>query len=281
MRLGGSVMKPYKTPSEWLGHVKELGYSAVIFPVDHTAPKQLRRDYQKCAQDNGLVIAEVGIWKNVMARDAGEQAAAFERSVRQLELAEDIGAECCVNISGSLGARWDGFHPDQDTRACYEAVVEMTQSIIDAVKPTHTKFSLEPMPWMFPESPEDYLDLIRDVDRPCFAAHLDYANMINSISRYRKSGEFIGHCFDVLGEHILSIHAKDVKIDDGHLPLNINEVPPGQGVIDYGLVLRRAHALGPDTPVVIEHLPDHEAYMAASRHVLSVAEQAGVPVVHI
>ena len=37
MRLGGSVMKPYNSPKEWLQHVKELGYSAVIFPVDSTA----------------------------------------------------------------------------------------------------------------------------------------------------------------------------------------------------------------------------------------------------
>ena len=38
MRLGGSVMKPYASPKEWLAHVKELGYSAVIFPVESTAP---------------------------------------------------------------------------------------------------------------------------------------------------------------------------------------------------------------------------------------------------
>ena len=34
MRLGGSVMKPYRNPGEWLAHVKELGYRAVTFPVD-------------------------------------------------------------------------------------------------------------------------------------------------------------------------------------------------------------------------------------------------------
>ena len=28
MRLGGSVMKPYNSPKEWLAQVKELGYSA-------------------------------------------------------------------------------------------------------------------------------------------------------------------------------------------------------------------------------------------------------------
>ena len=37
MRLGGSVMNPYNSPEEWLAQVKELGYSAVIFPVNGLA----------------------------------------------------------------------------------------------------------------------------------------------------------------------------------------------------------------------------------------------------
>ena len=33
MRLGGSVMKPYNSPKEWLAQVQELDYSAIIFPA--------------------------------------------------------------------------------------------------------------------------------------------------------------------------------------------------------------------------------------------------------
>ncbi|MBQ7306638.1 MAG: sugar phosphate isomerase/epimerase, partial [Clostridia bacterium] len=86
MRLGGSVMKPYNSPSEWLAHVKEYGYSAVIFPVDSTAPKQVWKDYLQCAKDNDLLIGEVGIWRNVMARDEKERQAALDYSYRQMEL---------------------------------------------------------------------------------------------------------------------------------------------------------------------------------------------------
>ena len=61
MRFGGSVMLPYDSPQQWLGHVKELGYSAVIFPVDSSAPRQVWRDYAACCRDNDLVIGEVGV----------------------------------------------------------------------------------------------------------------------------------------------------------------------------------------------------------------------------
>ena len=278
MRLGGSVMKPYASPKEWLQHVKELGYSAVIFPVESTAPLSVIREYEQVCRDNDLLIGEVGAWRNVMAHDEKERAANMDWNIRQLELAETVGANCCVNISGSFADMWDGYHPALDTRETWELVVENTQRIIDAVKPTHTAYSLEPMPWMVPESPEQYLQLLRDVDRPAFKVHLDYCNMLNSIERYRHASEFITKCFDLLGENIVSIHAKDALIVQGALPVNINEVMPGEGSIDLSLVTKLAHGLGDDIPVFVEHLDTHEDYLQAAAAMREAARKANVPV---
>jgi len=276
MRLGGSIMKPYDSPAQWLALVKEYGYSAVSFPVDSSAPAQVRRDYLQCIRDSGLVIGEVGIWKNVLARDEKERQAAIDYSVRQLELAEEVGANCCVNISGSVSAVWDGYHPDNASRAVYDRVVELSRQIIDRVKPTRTSYTLEPMPWMVPESPEEYLQLIRDVDRSAFRVHLDYCNMINSLDRYRDASGFIRHCFELLGGHIVSIHAKDVLLRNGALPLVIEEVQPGEGSIDLALVCAEAEKLGEDIPVFVEHLPDHASYLAAAETMREAARRAGV-----
>ena len=278
MRLGGSVMKPYNSPKEWLQHVKELGYSAVIFPVDSTASAQVIREYADVCRDNDLLIGEVGAWRNVMARDEKERAANLDWNIRQLELAETVGANCCVNISGSFADYWDGYHPDLDTRETWDLVVENTRRIIDAVQPTRTAYSLEPMPWMVPESPEQYLQLMKDIDRPAFKVHLDYCNMLNSIDRYRHASAFITHCFDLLGPYIVSIHAKDALIVQGGLPIVINEVIPGDGSLDLPLVTKLAHALGDDIPVFVEHLDTHEQYMHAANVMRQAARKAGVPV---
>ena len=278
MRLGGSVMKPYNSPKEWLAQVKELGYSAVVFPVDSTASATTIREYADVCRDNDLLIGEVGAWRNVMALDPKEREANLDWNIRQLELAETVGANCCVNISGSFAEYWDGYHPDLDTKETWDLVVSNTQRIIDAVKPTHTAYSLEPMPWMVPESPEQYLQLMKDVDRPAFKVHLDYCNMLNSIERYRHASEFITHCFELLGPHIVSIHAKDALIVQGGLPIVINEVIPGAGSLDLSLVTKLAHGLGDDIPVFVEHLDTHEQYMQAANVMREAAKKAGVPV---
>ncbi len=278
MRLGGSVMRPYDRPSSWLREVKSLSYSAVIFPVDCTASASLRRDYLQVCRDHDLLIGEVGAWRNVLDPDPAKRETNLDFNIRQLALAEEVGANCCVNISGSVGSLWDGYHPDLASPAIYEQVVRNTQRIIDAVQPAHTSYSLEPMPWMCPESPEQYLQLMKDVDRPAFKVHLDYCNMLNSLDKYRDSAAFIRHCFDLLGPHIVSIHAKDAALTDGALPLSICEVPPGKGTLDLALVMQLADGLGPDTPVFVEHLPDHAAYVDAVRVMRERGQAAGVSI---
>jgi hypothetical protein len=37
---------------------------------------------------------------------------------------------------------------------------------IDAVKPRRTFYTLEAMPWIFSDTPDSYLELMRAIDRP-------------------------------------------------------------------------------------------------------------------
>jgi sugar phosphate isomerase/epimerase len=277
MRLGGSVTKPYDSPEQWLAVVEELGYSAVIVPVNGDASPEEIDAYLQCARGKDLLFGEVGAWKNVLSPAAAEQKAAMDYVKKQLWLAEEFGARCCVNIAGARGAVWDGCYADNYAPDTYALIVDTVREIIDAVNPKRTFYTLEPMPWMHPDSPEDYLQLLRDVDRPAFGVHLDYTNMINSVEKYLNSSDFIRHCFRLLGPYTKSIHAKDVTIGAG-LPCQICEALPGEGSIDFGLVLRLAEELGNDMPVYVEHLDSHEAYKTAASFLRTQALQAGIPV---
>ena len=92
MRLGGSIMRPYRCPEEWLKEVKNLTYSAVIFPVDSFAPLSVQEEYAQCIRENDLVIGEVGVWKNVLSADENERQAAIDYAKAQLHMAERVGA---------------------------------------------------------------------------------------------------------------------------------------------------------------------------------------------
>ena len=42
--------------------------------------------------------------------------------------------------------------------------MKSVQKIIDEASPSHTRYSLEPMPWMLPDSASSSLDLVQAID---------------------------------------------------------------------------------------------------------------------
>lgn len=184
MRLGLSSSLTHQTPEEWAGRLSALGCRAVNFPADYTCDPALLDRYARAAQAHDLVIAEVGAWCNPISPDPETKAAALLRCKEQLRLADRLHARCCVNVSGSKGSRWDGPYRENMTEDTWQDMIRSIQEIIDDVNPQNTFYTIEPMPWMYPMGPDEYLRLIRDVNRERFAVHMDVFNWITSAQRY-------------------------------------------------------------------------------------------------
>lgn len=269
---GGYEGLSWNNPEEWLELVKKHRYTAVISPIDCSSDSETRAEFKKIISENGLKLGEVGVWRNTLDPDDAARKKHMDFAKGQLALADEMEANCCVNIVGSCGEIWDGAYTDNYTDDTYALIVDSVREIIDAVKPVNTFYSIEPMPWMVPDSPDAYLKLLKDVERDRFGVHLDYANMINNPYRYLHSNAFITECFEKLGPYIKSIHAKDLRMDDYALPVVIKEVLPGNGTIDFGHVFRLAEKLGPDMTVYTEHLTCSEEYMASMNYLIKAYE---------
>ena len=269
MRLGISTSLGNLSPKAWADKLVSLGCKSVVFPVDSSASSSLIDDYVSEAKSHDLVIAEVGIWRNAISADSKEANANMEYSIEQLKLAERIGANCCVNVAGAYaGQRWDGAHRDNFSEYAWDKTVRMIQEVIDTVKPVNTYFTIEPMPWMIPTSPQEYIKLMEKVNRDRFAAHLDVINMINCPERYFFSDKFLEECFSILGPYIKSCHLKDIKLLDD-FTFQLKECACGEGTFNYKYYMDLATKLNPDMPMIIEHLKDDAAYEESIKYVLS------------
>lgn len=277
MRLGGPLFGDCSDPDRWVSMLRKHGYTAAYCPLKDDASGEQVRAYAEAAAGADIVIAEVGAWSNPMSPDEQTRRLALEKCRHQLALAEQIGARCCVNIAGSCSQQWDGPHADNLTPATFDRIVDTVRSIIDAVNPTRTFYTLETMPWMYPDSPESYLQLIRAVDRRQFAVHLDPVNLVCSPQRYYNNAALLRECFAKLGPHIKSCHAKDISLS-GKLTVHLDEVRPGLGGLDYRVFLQELSRTGPDTPLMLEHMKEEEDYLVAAMHIRSVARQEGVPI---
>ncbi len=225
MRLGGPVFEKYDSPAAWIAALKALGYRAAYCPVGPDADDATVRAYENAAREADIVIAEVGAWSNPIGPNAESRAAAVDKCKRSLDLADRIGARCCVNITGSRGEKWDGPHALDLTDETFDMIVTTTREIIDAVQPTRTFYTLEMMQWAYPDSPDCYVRLIDAIDRKTCAVHLDPVNIVNSPERFFNTGALIRECFAKLGPRIRSCHAKDVTLRNMAL-VHLDEVRP-------------------------------------------------------
>ena len=278
LRLGGPVFEQFGTPEEWIIALRKLGYRAAYCPVSPGAEAKLIKAYKEAAAKNDIVIAEVGAWSNTIDPDQEKAKMAIRKCEDSLALADEIGANCCVNVSGSRNPKnWAGPHKENLTEETFDLIVETTRKIIDAVKPTHTYFTLEAMPWAYPDSADSYLNLIQAIDRERFGVHLDPVNLVTSPQIYYRNGEMIRDCFQKLGPHIRSCHAKDITLrEDNSIP-QFDEILAGKGNLDYPVFLAELAKLK-DVPLMMEHLNSAEEYAQAAAYIRSVGEKVKVGV---
>ena len=280
MRLGGTVAGPYSGPGEWEELLVRSRFRAVTAPFSMHTPRKETYAYRAACDRHGVVIAEIGVWKNVFDPDPAAAAEALDYAAGQLALADELGIPCCVNIAGTASAAgWDAADPSNFTEETYERIICSVRGIIDRVEPKRSFYCLEPMPWMIPDSPDNYLQLIRDVDRPQFAAHMDFVNMINCPRRYLASVEFIGECIKKLAPYIKSTHIKDTRMHPTNLTTILEECSPGEGTLDFASILQILdRELPADAPVLLEHMTTFEEYEKAYGYLAGIAGENGISI---
>ncbi|NLW12793.1 MAG: sugar phosphate isomerase/epimerase [Clostridiaceae bacterium] len=265
MRIGINHVPSHSDPEEWADILVKEGYRATVFPVNYLAKDSVIGAYVKAAKERDILLAEIGIWDSPFQKDPVKAEQVIEKSYRSLELADHVGASCCVNVSGGTGDPWYFLDRGNFGDEIYQRNVEFIQTMLDKVKPKNTYFTLEPMQWMLPDSPEQYAQLIRDVNRERFAVHMDIVNWVKDPYSYTHQEELIDQAFSLLGPHIRSCHLKDCRLDVG-LTVAIREVLLGEGDVPIRYYLEQINKLDPDMPVLLEHLPDMDAYRRAKKN---------------
>ena len=278
MRFGAPLFGEWKSPEGWVRLLRKKGFNAAYCPLGLETSVSEIREYRQAAKENGIIISEVGAWgNNPLHPDKEVAEAGYRGLVRSLLFAEEIGAQCCVNVAGSRGEVWCGHHQLNLTRETFERVVAYIQRLLGEVSPVNTSFCLEMSPWMFPTTAREALSLIEAVGLPGFAAHLDIVNITLSPRLYYENADTTHDCFSRLGPLIRSIHAKDITLEADFL-VHLNEIRPGLGGFDYHALLKNVQEFSPDAPLMLEHLANEEEYDKAAEYVRSVAASMNISI---
>jgi sugar phosphate isomerase/epimerase len=248
------------------------GYGAAYVPVALKLENAAAFERAFAAED--VMLAEVGIWRNLTTPNEAKRRANREYAVNCLALADAVGAKCAVSYVGSFSDTDYGPDPANLGADAFDACVEATRYLLDTVKPRRAKFALEMMQYSLPDSVDSYVDLIKAVDRPMFGAHFDPVNLVMTPRVYWNNAALIRECFAKLGEHVVSCHAKDIILHH-QAALHLDEIIIGRGVIDYRTYLTELAKLSHDVPLMLEHLKGDE-YRVARDAVFAAGDASGI-----
>ena len=278
MRLGAQIFESFNSPQEWISILKRKNMRAAYCPVDENAGSAVISEYRKAAQDADIVISEVGAWGySLVHADPDHRKKAFDYFVQRIRLADEIGAGCTVSVSGSRDGIWDRPHKLNQTEETFEMLVGIIQKMIDTAEPRYTKYALEPMPWMFPDSRENMKSLLDAVNRDAFAVHYDPVNIITTHDHFFNNGEYMKKFVETFGKQIVSCHLKDVAMDPAfNVVIWEKKAGGADRNLDYKALFTALENLDPEMPVMIEHLQNEEENLAAEQYIRSQAEACGV-----
>jgi sugar phosphate isomerase/epimerase len=191
------------------------------------------------------------------------------------DAADRVGAHSVTTHIGSLGTEAPMCpHRDNWTKETWDLGVNTFRELLSATAGYNCVFAMEAVNMTIMNNPRAHLRLIEELGDPRMKVCIDPVNMMN-LSVYYRNTELIEECFDLLGEHIVSAHAKDSYIIPNRMSCYITEVAAGKGVIDYETYLVRLSRMEWPRTLLIEHLPEEE-YPVAQKHIVETAARVGV-----
>ena len=196
-------------------------------------------------------IAVLGSYINPSNADADALSydlARFKEKIRYSAQLSPIlvGTETCSYKDGK-----------NDTEEAYTTLLDSIKTLSAEAEKYDVTIGIEGVHFHVINTPQKLHRLVSDVNKPNVKVIFDPCNYI-TIANYTAQDDMINTMFDLLGERIAIIHAKDFVVENGAIKSAI----PGEGMLNYALIFDRLKALGLDIPFICEEINEFDAVKA-------------------
>lgn len=194
----------------------------------------------------GVQIAVLGCYINPIHPDLACRRAEINRFKEVLRFAHDFGAQIVGTETGSKHADCSP-HPENHSEAAYVQLRETLQELVAEAERLGVTIGLEAVTQHVAHDVECLHRLISELNSDAVGVIFDPVNLLSPASAQNQAA-FLDHALSLLGPRIVAVHAKDFVVQGQSMV----RVPPGQGQLDYALLLQRIGQLKPNIPVLME-----------------------------
>lgn len=225
--------------------------SAGLPSIPDRIPEEVAfRIHDACASRRLTITAVSGTWNMIHP----------DRRVREQGLAGlDAIAAACGAMSTSVVTLCTGTrdpqsmwrrHPDNDTPAAWRDLVESLDLALAIADRHDVVLAFEPEPANVISSAARGFDLLQQLAHPRLKVVMDAANVV-ATDRTRTPKAVLDEAFDLLGEHVVAAHGKDLTADGAFCAA-------GKGIVPWDHCLELFQAIGFDGPIILHSLQEDE-----------------------
>ena len=262
--------------------LRDQGFTAFVTPgelIQALTPQQLDSLNASLVRHDVVIAATIGNrYTNFIHPDAAIRQKYLKNLATFLETAESVNCLAVPTICGTVAPETpDGasfldlfrkeyrysVHNDNWSLATWKLLVTSIKQVLRDTAGMKASIAMEAQVTTTIDTPLAHRRLIDDVGDSRLGVELDPVNMM-TLDWFFRTTELLHECFDLLGETILTCHAKDSVIWPNRQTLHVQEVCAGRGVMDYDTYVALMTRLEWPRMLLPEHIPADqmsEAYL--------------------
>jgi sugar phosphate isomerase/epimerase len=268
LRLGVRAHDFGRLPADELaGRIAAQGFSCVqLAPNKAVAGLNLQagglnsavaRDIGAAFRRHGVGIEVLGCYINPIHPDREIRAALCEVFKDHLRCARDFGCGLVALESGSVNADYSP-HPANQGEEAFQTLLASLRELVDEAGRCGCVVGLEAVHCHTVSDARKMRRVLEAVHSKHLGVVFDPANLL-SAEKFPERDRIIQEALDLLGERLVAIHAKDLRLESGQL----KTVPTGSGDLDFGPVLNWVRRERPEIAVLLEEVRETDASASA------------------
>jgi sugar phosphate isomerase/epimerase len=239
--------------------VAALGFGALHAHFPAGCDAALARRLNRACDGSGLGLAAVSGYANPLRPELAPMGSTVEQLAGLIELLPLLDARRVVSWSGTYGEGVGDDHPDNRGDAAWEALLRHVDELGPLLEEADGILVLEPFFAHVLGTPERAAAFCRELASPYVRLVLDLPNLLPPAD-WARQAELVPAVVAALAPFTGLVHLKDMRLRDGAL-----DMPgPGQGVLDYHVLLAALARAELSAPLIVEHVGLDQA--AAARH---------------
>lgn len=198
-------------------------------------------------EKKNLSIAVLGCYVNIIHPDLQERRCLLNKFKEHIRYARDFGCSIVGTETGSVNHDYS-FNPENHGEAALETLIESVKELVEEAEKFGVIVCIEGVTSHVVNTPEKMRRVLDSIQSNNLQVIFDPVNFL-SVENSHLQDEVIEKSFELFGDRIAIIHAKDFIIDGGQMKV----VEAGSGLLNYRLLLKLIKTHKPYIEILLEN----------------------------